>query len=79
MKVPRLGSLYRFEPPRGMTFALLNYAGGHLSRGEIVRAIGVPGMRGRAPAPWQHIERVHDGAIGMIYRSALQPITSSKQ
>jgi len=79
MKVPKIGYMYRFEPPRGMTTTALNYAGDRLSRGEIVRAIGVPGLRGRAPAPWQHIERVRDGAIGMIYRATLQPITSSKQ
>jgi len=71
VKTPRIGTIYQFEPPHGMTTTALNYDGDTLARGDRVRAIGVPGMRGRAPAPWQHVERITDGATGMIYRSSL--------
>ena len=66
MKRPIIGNRYVYWP----TLFDTAYYGSRYA-GSIVRAIGVPGMRGRAPAPFQHVETT-DGAILMVQRASLK-------
>jgi hypothetical protein len=70
MKIPRIGTIYRYAPVIGDRL----YDTG-LRAGDHVRAIPVPGMRGTARPPrFQHVERVSDRLVTMVYRASLERI-----